>query len=81
MDLHSRFCELTTYTSSPSSGYNSTANSSLNYIDFCDSVNDTNSIRSDFSNDDNSSIGKIQNITKLVITITLVRAEQVLMDI
>lgn len=79
MEINSRYCEVSTYAAS--SGYNSsTASSSLNYIDVdnlsvidnhCDII-DTN------NNSANSESNQEENfVTKLIITITLVKSEQV----
>lgn len=85
MEINSRYCELSTYAAS--SGYNSsTASSSLNYIDVenltavidnqCDLIVDKN-------NNNNSSESSDIDLeskpikTTVIITITLVKKEQV----
>lgn len=83
MEINSRYCEVSTYAAS--SGYNSsTASSSLNYIDVdnlsvsdnhCDLIVDSNNNVNSESNSDSNQEEKL--ITKLIITITLVKSEQV----
>lgn len=86
MEINSRYCELSTYAAS--SGYNSsTASSSLNYIDVenltavidnqCELIVDNNN-----NNINSSESSKIDQeskpiITTVIITITLVKKEQV----
>lgn len=75
MELNSQYCEVSTFTSS--SGYNSTASSSLNYIDedHISSVIDTNCAQ---IVDDNNNRDHPEPITtKLVIIITLKKTEKV----
>lgn len=71
MESSSRFCEVSTYTQS--SGYNSsTASSSLNYIDedHLSSLIDTKQIENNHASSDRAPI------TKLIITITLLRIDE-----
>lgn len=82
MEINSRYCEVSTYAAS--SGYNSsTASSSLNYIDVDNlSVIDNHcDLIVDKSSNDSESILEInqeeKTFTKLIITITLVKSEQV----
>lgn len=92
MEINSRYCEVSTYAAS-SSGYNSsTASSSLNYIDdVVDNLTviDTNHNKNnkkpgeivdpkDFEivNTDNNC--ESQTVTKLIITITLLKTEEVI---
>jgi hypothetical protein len=81
MEINSRYCEVSTYAAS--SGYNSsTASSSLNYIDedlstdnHCDLIVDPN------NNVNSESVEEVdqedKTVTRLIITITLVKSEQV----
>ena len=84
MEINSRYCELSTYAAS--SGYNSsTASSSLNYIDVenltavidnqCELIVDNNNNNSSESSDIDLVSKPI--ITTVIITITLVKKEQV----
>lgn len=83
MEINSRYCEVSTYAAS--SGYNSsTASSSLNYIDddnlspinnHCDLIIDRNNNFNSESIEENNQEDK--TVTKLIITITLVKSEQV----
>ena len=85
MEINSRYCELSTYAAS--SGYNSsTASSSLNYIDVenltavidnnqCELIVDNNNNNSSESSDIDLVSKPI--ITTVIITITLVKREQV----
>lgn len=85
MEINSRYCELSTYAAS--SGYNSsTASSSLNYIDVenltavidnqCELIVDNNNNK---NSSESSEIDKESKpiITTVIITITLVKKEQV----
>lgn len=85
MEINSRYCELSTYAAS--SGYNSsTASSSLNYIDVenltavidnqCELIVDNNNNK---NSSESSEIDKELKplITTVIITITLVKKEQV----
>lgn len=76
MEINSRYCEVSTYAAS--SGYNSsTASSSLNYIDVDNlSVIDNQCINS--SNEKDESGESSEKFSRLIITITLVKKEQVL---
>lgn len=84
MEINSRYCELSTYAAS--SGYNSsTASSSLNYIDVenltavidnqCELIVDNNNKNSSESSEIDQESKPI--ITTVIITITLVKKEQV----
>lgn len=85
MEINSRYCELSTYAAS--SGYNSsTASSSLNYIDVenltavidnqCELIVDNNNNK---NSSESSEIDQESKpiITTVIITITLVKKEQV----
>jgi hypothetical protein len=72
MEINSRYCEVSTYAAS-SSGYNSsTASSSLNYID--EDASGENNLKIIPPSDRDFD----QPATKLIITITLLKTEQVL---
>lgn len=75
MELNSRDCEVSTYTQS--SGYNSsTASSSLNFIDDYHLTSSTDTKPADTIICTNIDDSNRSNITKLVITITLLRIEE-----
>lgn len=85
MEINSRYCEVSTYAAS--SGYNSsTASSSLNYIDeenlspidnHCNLIVDRNNNINSESVKEINQEEKTEIVTKLIITITLVKSEQV----